>query len=84
MITENPGIRRILFERPFDGRLPTYHRLDLSASTDLRLGGLAVDVQAGAINVYGRENILYYDLFAGQRVDQLPFVPYVSARLRTP
>ena len=82
-VTTDPGSRRVLFERPYNGRLPDYHRLDLSAGTELSLGGAALDLQAGAVNGYNRENVFYYDVFRGRRVDQLPFVPYVSARLRT-
>ena len=37
-VTTDPGYPRVVFERPFNGRLPSYHRLDLSAGTDVRLG----------------------------------------------
>ncbi|WP_412060546.1 TonB-dependent receptor [Rubrivirga sp. IMCC45206] len=79
-----PGFPRVVFERPFNGRLPAYHRLDLSAGTAFDLGSrAALDVRAGAVNAYNRANVFYYDVFRGRRVDQLPIVPYVSARLRT-
>ena len=77
------GARRVLFERPYNGRLPVYHRLDVSAGTEVRLGPAALDLQAGAVNTYGRDNVFYYDVFRARRVDQLPLVPFVSARLRT-
>jgi hypothetical protein len=83
-VTTDGGVTRVLFERPFNGRLPTYSRLDLSAGSTFRLGPAALDVRAGAINTYDRENVFYYDVFRARRVDQLPLVPYVSARLRTP
>ena len=82
-ILTDPGTRRVVFERPYNGRLPGYHRLDVSAGTEVRLGRAALDLQAGAVNAYDRANVFYYDVFRGRRVDQLPFVPYVSARLRT-
>ena len=82
-VTLQPGYPRVVFERPFNGRLPAYHRLDVSAGTDVDLGPAALDVRAGAINTYNRDNVFYYDVFEGRRVDQLPLVPYVSARLRT-
>ncbi len=83
-VTEEPGVRRVLFERPFNGRLPMFHRLDVSAGTEISVGArAAIDLRAGALNVYNRDNLLYYDVFQGRRVDQLPLVPYVSARFRT-
>ena len=82
-VGSEPGSRRVLFERPYNARLPEYHRLDLSAGTELSFGGAALDLQTGVINGYNRDNVFYYDVFRGRRVDQLPLVPYVSARLRT-
>ncbi|MGB3541797.1 MAG: hypothetical protein WBA11_02620, partial [Rubrivirga sp.] len=82
-VTTSPGFPRVVFEQPFNGRLPSYHRLDLTAGTEISLGRAALDVQAGAINTYNRDNVFYYDVFRGRRVNQLPIVPYVSARLRT-
>ncbi len=38
----------------------------------------ASSLQAGAIDVYDRRNMLYYDLFTGRRADQLPRAPYAS------
>jgi hypothetical protein len=59
------------------------HGLDLSLERgfDLPIGRLTG--QVGAINAYDRRNMFYYDLFAGRRVDQLPFVPYASLTLRS-
>ena len=82
-VRRDGGARRVLFERPYNGRLPAYHRLDLSAAYEVPLGRAALDLQAGAINTYGRDNLFYYDVFRARRVDQLPLVPYLSARLRT-
>lgn len=82
-VAYQPGYPRVVFERPFNGRLPAYHRLDLSAGTGFRIGRAALDVRVGAINTYNRDNVFYYDVFRGRRVNQLPLVPYVSARLRT-
>ncbi len=82
-VTTDPGFPRVVFERPFNGRLPPYHRLDVSAGTELRVGRAGLDVRAGAINTYNRDNVFYYDVFRGRRVNQLPIVPYISVRLRT-
>ena len=80
---ESYGTPRILYDRPYGGRLPTYHRLDISAEYSLRLGMVDLAFQAGAINLYGRTNLFYYDVFTLRRVDQLPFTPYVGIKLDT-
>lgn len=82
-VTTSPGFPRIVFDQPFNGRLPSYHRLDLSAGSTVTVGKARLDVRAGAINTYNRDNVFYYDVFRGRRVNQLPIVPYVSVRLRT-
>jgi hypothetical protein len=38
----------------------------------------------GAITVYDRTNIFFYDVYTRRRVDQLPFAPYASLRLEAP
>jgi hypothetical protein len=82
-VSSGIGIPRLVLDRPFTGRLPIMHRLDLSLSRgfDLALGRL--ELQAGAINAYGRRNMFYYDLFTARRVDQLPLAPYASVSLRS-
>jgi hypothetical protein len=42
-----------------------------------------IELQAGVINAYDRQNMFYYDLFTGRRLDQLPLVPYASVTLRS-
>lgn len=75
------GTPRFLFEKPYRSRLPAYHRLDVSLSRTLTLDALDLTVKAGAINVYDRQNLFYFDLFTQRRVNQLPFVPYVAVEL---
>jgi hypothetical protein len=72
------GQPRFLFERPYQGRLPAYHRLDASVEFSFGLGPAALTLQGGAINVYDQRNLFYFDLFTFRRVDQLSFLPYVS------
>ena len=69
------GTRRIIYERPFNAVLPTYHRLDLSVTRAIDLGPADLTLQASLINVYDRRNIFYLDVFTLERVDQLPVVP---------
>jgi hypothetical protein len=77
-----PGTARTIYQRPYDARLPAYHRLDVSLSRSFALSSrLALDAEVGAINVYDRPNIFYYDADTLQRVDQSPLLPYFSLKL---
>ena len=77
------GTTRILLDKPFTGRLPLVHRLDLSLSRAFDVSFGQIHVQAGVINAYDRRNMFYYDLFTGRRLDQLPLAPYASVTLRS-
>ena len=62
-----------------EGRLPAYHRLDLSVRREFKFSnGQTVDFSAGATNVYSRENVFYVNRITGDRVNQLPFLPSIS------
>jgi len=76
-----PGDARVIYERPYNGELPTYHRLDVSAERTFRLRGAALTAQAGVINVYDRRNLFYFDIFTLRRVDQLPLIPSFGLKL---
>lgn len=56
------------------GRLPTYHRLDLSIIKRLNLYEVNIELGVSAINVYDRENIFYFDRDTGEIVNMLPFL----------
>ena len=57
------------------GRLPFYHRLDLSVKRTFELGQTKLDAVLGITNVYNRENIFYIDRVKYERVNQLPILP---------
>ncbi|MEP0548931.1 MAG: TonB-dependent receptor [Rhodothermales bacterium] len=69
------GTPRVVYDRPFNAELPTYHRLDVSVERTFELNRLSLTAQAGLINAYDRRNLFAYDVFTLQRVDQLPVVP---------
>jgi hypothetical protein len=77
------GTTRILLDRPFTGRLPAIHRLDVSVERSFDLSFGTLRLQAGVINGYDRRNIFYYDLFSGRRLDQLPIAPFAAVSLRS-
>jgi hypothetical protein len=65
------------------GRLPDYHRLDLSfkrAFTFSKNSGL--DVVLSATNAYDRDNIFYFNRVTYSRVNQLPILPSVAATFK--
>lgn len=61
------------------GRLPYYHRLDISLKRNISFGkhGKA-EITAACTNAYDRENIFYFDRVRYQRVNQLPILPSAS------
>lgn len=56
------------------GRLPAYHRLDLSLIKRLSLSLVNVELGLSAINVYDRKNIFYFNRDTGEIVNMLPFL----------
>ncbi|MEM8486923.1 MAG: TonB-dependent receptor [Bacteroidota bacterium] len=73
--------RRVIYDLPFRGILPTYHRLDISADRKFEFENLDLTVQAGIINVYNRRNLLALDIFTLRRTDQLPIIPTVGLKV---
>lgn len=57
------------------GRLPYYHRLDLTVKRTFELGQHTLDIVLGVTNVYNRQNIFYIDRVKYERVNQLPILP---------
>ena len=80
-VTRNPGEERVVYSAPFEGRQPTYQRLDLWLERKIERGRSVVTLRAGALNIFNRENLFYYDLFTFKRVDQLPFIPSVGFKM---
>lgn len=78
---DTPRTRRVIYERPFNAVLPTYHRLDFSVERTFTLSHASITLLGSLINAYDRRNIFYVDLFTLQRTDQLPFVPSIGMRV---
>jgi hypothetical protein len=56
------------------GRLPAYHRLDLSLIKRISLSLVNIELGVSAINVYDRKNIFYFNRDTGETVNMLPFL----------
>ena len=78
-ITQNADQISIYYAGLNEGRLPSYHRLDISVKRTFNdvMGG-DLDFTAGVTNVYSRENVFYINRLTGQRKNQLPFLPSIS------
>ena len=62
------------------GRLPEYHRLDLSLTKRLEIAFSKWELSVNVINVYDRENIYYFDRQTEEIVNMLPF--FVSGTIK--
>lgn len=80
-IAEN-GQLGVIYDDIFNGRLPTYHRLDIDVKRNFFLAPKTKLVANISItNVYNRENIFYVDLITSEIVYQLPFMPSIGVNL---
>lgn len=80
-VNSQQGETRVLFDEPYTARLPSYHRLDLWIEKSFKRGRIKGALRAGAVNVYDRDNLFYFDLFTFRRIDQMPVVPSVGMKL---
>ncbi|MBX2822667.1 MAG: TonB-dependent receptor [Rhodothermaceae bacterium] len=79
-VVDIPGAERVIYERPYNGILPAYHRLDFSMSRAWEFGNSELTLQGSMINLYNRKNLFYLDVFTLQQVNQLPFVPTLGVQ----
>ena len=64
------------------GRLPYYHRLDITLKRKYKFSENAtLELAAGATNVYNRDNIFYVNRLTQAVVYQLPILPTIGATL---
>ena len=64
------------------GRLPDYHRFDIGIKYKYNYSERTTfEVNAGATNIYNRENIFYVDRFTFSRINQLPIMPSINLSL---
>jgi hypothetical protein len=63
------------------GRLPDYHRLDVTLSKMIRVNPFTFYIDFSIINVYNRKNIFYFKRNTGERVNMLPFLPTATFKV---
>ena len=70
------GILGVSYSELNTGRLPDYHRLDLTINKVFAFKhNMKLEINLGVTNVYNRANIFYFDRIEHNRVDQLPIMP---------
>ena len=81
-LTSNPDQVGIIFSNERNGgRLPYYHRLDVSLTKKFEFTKHAgLEIVASVTNAYNRDNIFYFDRIKYSRVNQLPMLPALSAK----
>lgn len=80
-VANEAGIDRIVYAELFNGRQPTYSRIDIWLERKAERGRYVGTLRAGALNILNRDNLFYYDLFTFKRVDQLPLIPSVGFKM---
>jgi len=82
-LTNNPDNIGIIYSDVRNGgRLPYYHRLDASVTKKFKFSKhTGLEINASVTNAYDRPNIFYFDRLNYKRVDQLPILPSLSAKL---
>ncbi|MDR2836182.1 MAG: TonB-dependent receptor [Bacteroidales bacterium] len=73
------GDLNILYGDYNKGRLPYFHRLDLTVTKTFQFKkNMKLEINLSVINVYNRKNIFYFDRESYTRVDQLPVLPSIG------
>jgi len=76
VLTENADLGVIYSEERNGGRLPDYHRLDLSVKKTFIFSKKSkLEATLSVTNAYNRDNIFFFDRESYERVDQLPILP---------
>ena len=65
----------VIYGDLYAGRLPSYHRFDLSGKRKFSIGKRSIlEINLSVTNLYNRNNIFYFDRLTFKRVDQLPIL----------
>ena len=82
-LTQNPDNVGIIYsDERNGGRLPYYHRLDISLRKTFTFSEyMNLETVASVSNAYDRDNIFYFDRVRFERVNQLPIIPSIGLRL---
>jgi hypothetical protein len=74
--TTNNNQLELIYSDLNEGRLSSYHRLDLAVKRHIEINDKStLDITASVTNVYSRKNIFYVDRITNEKVYQLPILP---------
>ncbi|MFT7156222.1 MAG: hypothetical protein ACI8Q1_001227 [Parvicella sp.] len=76
--TNNSDELDIVYADLNGGRLPSYHRLDVSLKRTLDLKTSKMEFNLSITNAYNQNNIFYVDRITNERVNQLPILPSIG------
>lgn len=80
--TIDNGDLGILYGDINTGRLPYFHRFDISVKNKIKINkNSELNIIASCINVYDRANIFYFNRVNHTRVNQLPILPSIGFNL---
>ncbi len=83
ILTENAQLGIDFADDRNNGRLPYYHRLDISLKKTITFSKRSnLQITASVTNAYDRNNIFFFDRIRFERRDQLPILPSVGATFR--
>lgn len=84
ILSENSDNISIIFDEVRNGgRLPNYHRIDASVTKKWDILEWAeFETIFSITNVANRNNIFFFDRLRFERVDQLPIIPSLSAKIK--
>lgn len=81
--TSSNGNMGIYYAELNQGRLPYYHRLDVTVKRTIDFTNNAkMVITFGITNIYDRNNIFYFDRITYERVDQLPIMPSLGISMK--
>lgn len=78
-LVENAELGIIFSDERNGGRLPYYHRLDVSVKKTFNFTKTSrLEAVASVTNAYNRDNIFFFDRVRFERVNQLPILPSIG------
>lgn len=82
-VNQNGALGILYDENINNGRLPYYHRLDLSAKRRWAFANkFMLEAQASIINLYNRSNVFYFDRVRFATIHQLPILPTLGLTVK--
>ncbi len=83
VLSENAELGILYDGKRNSGRLPSYHRMDISIKKTWKFSkSTYLEAVASVTNLYNRNNIFFFDRVEYTRVDQLPTIPSLGLNVK--